>query len=70
MKSQQQEKLKKLLGAKVLVDYKDYSWLINNYENLLEDMNILQSKELKKAELDIAKGRLHHLEEIKRALKV
>ena len=68
MTKKQAEILKKLMRAKVLIDYKDYSWLLKNYEELLEDMDILKSKELKKAEEEIRKGKVHRWEEVKRAL--
>jgi len=68
MTKKQAETLKKMMNAKVLIDFKDYSWLLKNYQELLEDMSILKSKELKKAEEDIKKGKLHHWEEVKRAL--
>ena len=60
--------LKKLTQAKVLVDYKNYSWLLENYKELLEDLEILKSKELRKAEEDLKKGRVHRWEEVKSAL--
>ncbi|MFA6549097.1 MAG: hypothetical protein WCT39_04115 [Candidatus Margulisiibacteriota bacterium] len=67
MTKKQAEALKKMMSAKVLVDYKEYSWLLKNYQELLEDMGILQSKELKKAEEDMKKGKIHRWEDVKRA---
>jgi hypothetical protein len=66
MTKKQAEALKKMMNAKVLVDYKEYSWLLKNYQELLEDMGILQSKELKKAEEDMEKGKIHRWEDVKR----
>jgi len=68
MTKKQTEILKKLMHAKVLIDYKDYSWLLENYEELLGDMDILKSKELKKAEAEVKKGKVHSWEDVKRAL--
>ena len=68
MTKKQASILSKLSRAKVLVDYKDYSWLLKNYLELLEDTNILNSKEMKKAEKEIKQGGLHRWEDIKRAL--
>ncbi len=67
MTRKQAETLKKLMNAKVLIDYKDYSWLLQNYQELLEDTEMLKSKELKKAEAEARKGQLHHWEDVKRA---
>ena len=68
MTKKQAEILKKLMHAKVLIDYKDYSWLLKNYEELLEDMDILKSKELKKAEEEVKRGKVYRWEDVKRAL--
>ncbi|OGC14699.1 hypothetical protein A3J90_08905 [candidate division WOR-1 bacterium RIFOXYC2_FULL_37_10] len=68
MTSKQIDVLKKLSHAKVLVDYDEYSWLITNYKELLEDMDILKSKELKKAEDDLKKGKLYSWEKVKHDL--
>ena len=70
MTKKQAELFKKLMHAKVLIDYKDYSWLLKNYEDLLEDMGILSSKKLKKAEEEVKKGALHRWEDVKRAFKL
>lgn len=70
MTKKQAEILKKLNNAKVLIDYKDYSWLLKNYEDLLEDMNIAKSSELKKAENDIKTGKVFLWEDVKRGLKL
>jgi hypothetical protein len=68
MTRKQAENLKKLMNAKVLVDFKDYSWLLQNYQELLEDTELLKSKELKKAEEEARKGQLHRWGDVKRAL--
>lgn len=65
MTKKEAEILKKLTRAKVLVDYKDYSWLLENYKDLLEDLEILKSKEIRKAEEDIKKRKLHSWEKVK-----
>lgn len=70
MTKKQSEMIKKLATAKVLIDYKDYSWLLKNYEELLEDMDLVKSKELKKAEEEVKKGKVVRWEEVKRALHV
>lgn len=68
MTKKEAEKLKKLTHAKVLIDYKDYSWLLESYQELLEDRGILESKELRRAEEEVKKGKLYHWEKVKRAL--
>ena len=68
MTKKQTEVLKKLKHAKVIIDYKVYAQLLENYEDLLEDTEILKSKELRKAEEDLKKGRVYRWEDIKRAL--
>ncbi len=70
MTKKQAKILKKLNNAKVLIDFKDYSWLLKNYEELLEDMNIIKSPELKKAEEDVKKGRIFLWEDVKRGLRL
>ncbi|OGB90870.1 hypothetical protein A2625_07515 [candidate division WOR-1 bacterium RIFCSPHIGHO2_01_FULL_53_15] len=70
MTKKQSDILNKLKNAKVLVDYNDYSWLIKNYEDLLEDMDILKSKELKKAEEEVRKGKVESWEDVRRALRL
>lgn len=70
MTKKQAEILKKLKNAKVLIDFKDYTWLLKNYEDLLEDMNIIKSPELKKAEGDIKKGNIFLWEDVKRGLRL
>jgi hypothetical protein len=70
MTKKEAEILKKLTHAKVLVDYKDYSWLLENYKELLEDLEILKSKELRKAEEDVKRGKLYRWEEVKSALRL
>lgn len=70
MTKKQAEILRKLKNAKVLIDFKDYSWLLKNYEDLLEDMNIIKSPELKKAEEDVKKGNVFLWEDVKRGLRL
>jgi len=70
MTKKQAEVLKNLMQAKVLVDFKDYAWLIKNYEELLEDTDILKSKELKAAEDEIKNHKVSSWEEVKSALKL
>lgn len=70
MTKKQEEILKKLTHAKVLVDFKDYAWLLQNYEELLEDAEIIKSKELRKAEEEVKKGKIHRWEDVKRALRL
>ena len=70
MTKKQNEILKKLMQAKVLIDFKDYSWLLSNYKDLLEDMDILKSKELKKAEEEVGKGKVYRWEDVKHALNL
>jgi hypothetical protein len=40
--------------------------MLLNYEELLEDMDIIESKELKKAETELEKGKIYRWEDIKR----
>ena len=68
MTKKQAEVLNKLSHAKVLIDYKDYSWLIQNYLELLEDAEIISSKELKKAEKELKTGKLCRWEDVKSVL--
>ena len=70
MTKKQAEILKKMKNAKVLIDYKDYSWLLKNYEALLEDADIINSPELKKAEEDLRRGQIIPWEDAKHALKL
>ncbi|MDI6731614.1 MAG: hypothetical protein QME05_03410 [Candidatus Margulisbacteria bacterium] len=70
MTKKQAALIDKLSHAKVLIDYKDYSWLIKNYLDLLEDAELIKAKELKKAEKDLAAGRLCRWEDVKRALRL
>ena len=70
MTKKQAEILKKMKNAKVLIDYKDYSWLLKSYEALLEDADIINSPELKKAEEDLRRGQIIPWEDAKHALKL
>ncbi len=70
MTKKQAEILKKLMHSKVLIDFKDYSWLLKNYQELLEDQDILKSNELKKAEDETKKGNVYRWEDVKRALRL
>lgn len=69
-KNKEAKVLEKLSHAKVLVDYEDYQWLLENYKDLLEDLSILKSEDLMAAEKEVGNGKVSSWKELKSALNL